>query len=157
MRNVGRLKRMGYIASIVIAGRKEAQAVADSLNPLSQWPGFDASGLTTKELIVLQCALFGEISEEAYFQHRKEFSTGQFDSASDESAYATILPDSFVRSLSSITAQASNEIVRQWTAFPLVNFEHLKPAFLQQTVVRLSEAARSAVADDKVIFIHLTE
>src|SRR5437762_2726925 len=51
----------------------EPQAVADSLNPLLQWLGFDASGITTKELIVLHCAVCGQMTEESYFQHRKEF------------------------------------------------------------------------------------
>ena len=100
---------MGVLTDLVIADRSEAEDIANSVAPLSQWNGLDAKGLNQVTFGTLLCILRDGRYDENVFD---EFSI--IAQVSDDGAWVFDFPADFASRLIQINESEVSTIALEW-------------------------------------------
>ncbi len=100
---------MGVLTDLIIADKSEAERIANSSAPCSEWSGFDAKGHSEITLGYLLCILRGEDYDETVSD---EFPF--LAQASEEGAWVFELPNDLVVGLNNLSDGQIPKIISQW-------------------------------------------
>jgi hypothetical protein len=133
--------------NIVIGEPSEITAIGESLSPLEDWQGMDASSLNLEKLAMLQSILSGQTFDEAFDEYRPLFT------ASEEGPWLIRFPHESIRKLSELEEDALERISEELAASDEFEKDEWTADDAQDFLMVLSQLAESAVDQEKTLFI----
>lgn len=137
---------MSLLVNIVIADEDDLEAIASSLQPVSEWSGLQARDIDTQKIATLHCLVTGEAFDASLSRYEPVF-------VADEGVTVLRIPDELVEELASLDEDALYRIADELIAteeFELSDWpDEDVTAFLEE----LTELAQQADANGEAMFV----
>lgn len=135
--------------NIVIGEPDEVMAIGESLSPLEDWQGMEASGIDLEKLAMLQSLLTGQTFDEAFDEYLTLFA------ASEEGPWIIRFPEAPMEKLAALEEDALERVGEELAATEEFEQDEWTAEEVQDFLMALSELAGIAVSQEKMLFIWL--
>jgi hypothetical protein len=137
--------------NIVIADLDEIEAIAESSAPAQEWRGLELQGIDPQKIAMLHSILTGESFEEAAVQYDPIYA------GSGEGPWVIAIPQAPVQKLARLEEEVIEQVGEEWAATEDLERENWPVEEVQAVVAELAALASISIAQEKEMFIWISE
>jgi hypothetical protein len=141
---------MSFFTDFLIATKREAKKVANTMNPTKTWPGFSYKNLTCLDLATLYGLMTGVTDADSVVEMEDEFE--YLNSSDDESLELRLFPETFTKALAAVGSDEAARLAKGWHADE-GGVSDWKMTEVRELLNKLCELARRAVKAHKPIML----
>jgi len=138
---------MGILVNIVSADEEDAEAIGESNHPVDEWNGIEARDIDKAKFITLHCLLTGDGIEDAVYGYEPVYYTGE------DGPVVLRVPDELTEKLAALEEESLEVVGDELIATEEFEMSDLPVEEVQSLLAEISALARSAEAQDQVLFI----